>query len=82
MTLPSLYSPSCSLALQPASSFLPSAIHHHHWGVIQGSLFHQGGLSPINGVFISPVVSNDSKLQGKFMPVLFSVVELVYFYAP
>ena len=60
--------------------FLPSVLPHRPLEVFQGSLFCWG-LSPINDVFISPAVSNDSKLQGKFMPTFFCVIELVHFYA-
>ena len=41
-----------------------------------------GGHSPITNTFIAPAVSYDSKFWGKFMPVLFCIIELVYFDAP
>ena len=51
------------------------------WKYFNDLFFVRGDLSPINDVFISPPVTNDSKLQGKFMPTFFCVIKLVYFYA-
>ena len=80
-TSPGLYNLFCWPFWLPTFPFLPSASLHCLLKVFQGFHFCQGGLGPINDVFISPAVSNYSEFQCKFMPTLFCVIKLVHFYA-
>ena len=80
LTSPSLYSP--FLANVAANiSFLAFCTAILSPKNISRLSFCHGGLSPINDVFISPAVSNYSKLQGKVMPAVFCAINLVHFYA-
>ena len=79
LTSPSLYNPFLLAILAATFSFLAFCTATSSPASISRLSFSSGGLSPINDVFISPAVSNYSKLQGKFMPTFFVLSNLYTF---